>query len=374
MHDDYGDSERTQPLRLEGTPARAGGATRTTWTQPASAPEHDPGVPAPTRIPGVWRTPRQWPRWVAAGLLCTLGCLLAVMTVVARWTHDEVLDTDRYLTTVGPVATNPIVQDTVARKVAEAIGGRLRESLTDDDQPRGASVLARPLSAGTEQVVYRIASSFTHSEAFRTVWIDVNRFGHQQLVAVLTGRTDASVVIDGNNRVLINLEPVVDAVRARLVAAGVPGVDRLPRISTQLDVGRFDDVDTVRRALQWLDRAARWLPLLTLGCLVAAVWTAPRRRRMVVTAGLGVVAAMAALWIFLAVGCSIAVGKVSDPGLRPAVKVTLNQVASPLRGGLHVVTIMGLFVTMAGLLALSSVGIRLRDALRGRVSVPRGRT
>src|SRR6476620_2345622 len=55
-------------------------------------------------------------RWRGAGsgLLLTLGCGLAVLSLLALWLRGTLLNTDRYVSTVAPIAANPAVQDAVA--------------------------------------------------------------------------------------------------------------------------------------------------------------------------------------------------------------------------------------------------------------------
>jgi len=55
-------------------------------------------------------------RWRSSfsGLLLVLGCGFAVLALVAIWLRVTLLDTDRYVSTVAPIAAEPAVQDAVA--------------------------------------------------------------------------------------------------------------------------------------------------------------------------------------------------------------------------------------------------------------------
>src|SRR6201995_3011376 len=55
-----------------------------------------------------------WWRPVVATVLLVLVGLLAPMSVLATWAHDEVGDTDRYVQTVAPLASDPAVQNAIA--------------------------------------------------------------------------------------------------------------------------------------------------------------------------------------------------------------------------------------------------------------------
>lgn len=53
-------------------------------------------------------------RRAAVALLLVLGCVLAAASAVAIWTRVTVLDTDRYVRTMAPIARSPAVQEAVA--------------------------------------------------------------------------------------------------------------------------------------------------------------------------------------------------------------------------------------------------------------------
>ncbi|WP_194896383.1 hypothetical protein [Catenulispora pinisilvae] len=52
-------------------------------------------------------------RSIASALLLALAALLAPLAVASVWMADEIGDTDRYVATVAPLATDPAVQNAV---------------------------------------------------------------------------------------------------------------------------------------------------------------------------------------------------------------------------------------------------------------------
>ena len=60
-------------------------------------------------------------RTIVAVILIVLGCVLAVVTVGARWTRSVLLDTDRYVQTVAPLADDPEIQTAMADRVTVEI-------------------------------------------------------------------------------------------------------------------------------------------------------------------------------------------------------------------------------------------------------------
>src|SRR4051794_41566542 len=72
--------------------------------------------PAPRRLdPG-----RLW-RPVVMAVCLGLVVLLAPLSVVATWAHRQVSDTDRYVATVAPLASDPAVQDAIADRITTEV-------------------------------------------------------------------------------------------------------------------------------------------------------------------------------------------------------------------------------------------------------------
>src|SRR6185295_2250667 len=76
-------------------------------------------VAAPPSAP---RPPRsgRWRPWAVAVLLA-IAVPLSISTVVARWAHNEVGNTDRYVATMEKLSSDPAVQQEVVDKVTTAI-------------------------------------------------------------------------------------------------------------------------------------------------------------------------------------------------------------------------------------------------------------
>ena len=57
-------------------------------------------------------------RRVSAWVFIVLASLLAVVSVLVVFVRNEVLDTDTYVATVGPLASDPAIQSAVAGAVS----------------------------------------------------------------------------------------------------------------------------------------------------------------------------------------------------------------------------------------------------------------
>ncbi len=149
---------------------------------------------------GRWRAP-------VSTLLILIFCLLAALSVSGRWARDVVFDTDRYVATVSPLASDPAIQAAFANKVADATLAAIDVSSVVDQglQALGATqivpqrakdllpALQQPLVDGIANFVREQIIRVTTSDLFTQAWIDANREAHTQLVAVLNGDNSGSV-------------------------------------------------------------------------------------------------------------------------------------------------------------------------------------
>src|SRR5687768_17423270 len=93
-------------------------------------------------------------RRAAMVFLLVLGCGLAAASLVALWTRATVLDTERYVSTMAPIAESRAVQDTVAEKLGTRITGAIDfEALAREALPERGDVLAPAIATGVENVV-----------------------------------------------------------------------------------------------------------------------------------------------------------------------------------------------------------------------------
>src|SRR6185312_4079440 len=82
-----------------------------TVQQPEQAP------PRQARRPVLRRT--------SLALLMVLGCLLVALSLIAAYVRVTVLNTDRFVNTMEPIAASPAVQQAVAAKLDMAISGKV---------------------------------------------------------------------------------------------------------------------------------------------------------------------------------------------------------------------------------------------------------
>jgi hypothetical protein len=175
-------------------------------------------------------------RRIATPILVALSIIVFTITVPAAWGARTVLNTDRYVATVAPLADDPAVQASIATKLTDQVFSALnvQGTLSEALAPLGerATVLAGPLTIAVKGFVRDQVERVVASEAFKTFWVEANRFVHTQVLAILRGDTETITTREG--KVLLNLLPLVNLALGSIeaVASDLVGRDvTLPAIS-----------------------------------------------------------------------------------------------------------------------------------------------
>jgi LPXTG-motif cell wall-anchored protein len=305
---------------------------------------------------------------IIAGVLCLTAAPAAI------WGRNLILDTDRYVHTLKPVARDPRVQDAVIGKIDQQVTRHLDVgALLNQVLPSAAARLLRaPVQSGIETLVHTIDSRFVRSEAFQTVWVTINRTAHQQVNYLLTGQNKPSQAlhVNANDQVVLNLAPVVEAVKQKLVDAGVPAAGSIPSVGATLEIADLHGFNRIRVAVRALDKAADWLPWIGLALVAGGIALARRRRRATVGSALGLVAGMLVTDIALLIGRSLSVNRIpADQLPRDTASFLFDTLVRFLRDGIRVVLLVGLLLAFGSWLAGSSrPAVSLRAHL---MAVPR---
>lgn len=326
------------------------------------------GRPPVTATDSIQR--HRW-RWFAVAVLCVLVAVLAITSVTSRFVRGEILDTDRYVSTVAPLASDPAVQAEISNTITDEIFGRIDvealtaaalTTLTDavpatENAPRvdrAVEGLAPVIAGQARSFVQQTVSSFVASDQFESLWLQANRAAHTALVAVVTGDVGpSSVTVDDSGTVSISLGTVIDNVKARLLDRGFTFAEKIPAVDKQFVLFRSPELVRAQRAVSALDTAADVLPWLTIALAFAAVAVAPRGRRMraLSLAGLSLVLAMLVLAIGLLIGRALYLDAMPPDILAPdAASAAIDTVLDPLRLALRAVAVLGLVVAVGAYL------------------------
>ena len=342
-------------------------------------------APQPPRPGG-----RQRWRTIVAVLLIVLGCVLAPLAGVAVWARNQVTNSDRYVATITPLASDPAIQQAITDQITaqvftaidiQALTTQVVDALSARVEGRGLPPqtaaalqgLVGPVANGVQGFVHTQVERIVQSQAFEDAWTQANRVAHEALVKALTGEGGGAVTIE-NDTVSINLAPFIQTVKQQLVAQGFTLAERIPEVDKSFVLFQSADITRARSAFNLLNTLGNWLPVVALVLLAIGIYVAKDHRRALVGAALGVAGGMVLLGLSLAVFRSIYLDAVPAAVLpHDAAAVLYDTIVRFLRAGLRSVLVLALVVAAAGFLTgQSTTAVRTRQGLAGGLGWVRG--
>lgn len=299
-------------------------------------------------------------RTAAAVVLVVVGLLLAPVAVVTSWARAELVDTDRFVATFAPVAEDPAVQSYIAAQVTAAIENEVDiPQLTSDvfdgirslDLPPRAEqalgLLEAPAVQGLQSLVAGVVDRIVTSEAFADIWANALRVTHRQFVAAMQNDPNAALEIGDDGSVSVQIGPIIEAVKERLVENGVGFAAQIPVIEKSIVVAQDDAFVFVSTVYALAVAVGTWLPWVAILFLVAGVFVARRRPVALFWTAGGLTLIMALLAAGFDIGRLVFLGAVS-PTLIPAGAATAiyGYITEAMASTTAALVVLGLLVTI----------------------------
>ena len=350
-----------EPTQAAEPPTEAAEAPVETAAEPAEPPIE---AAQAERAPAPKAARTGVPRWhrVLAVVLLVIGFILVPLSAVSIWSRNQLLNTDRYVSTVSPLAGDPDIQKVVATKSVDALFSSVDVSgKVSDVLPKRAKFLGDTIAAQAQGYAVQITEKLLASDRFQNLWDGMNRVAHQQLVNVLKDENGASAgpakVKDG--KITLDLSNVITTVKTELTKKGLGflknvSVPPVKRTVVLIDTGGIDQARTASKilnAISWL------LPILAIGCFVASALLVRPRRRGTIRSGLVLFGGAAFTLVLLAVGRYFYLDAATPPGGNgKAAAAVWDILLRNLRVAVIIVGVIGLLVAIAGWLSGSSGG------------------
>ncbi|UQE74138.1 hypothetical protein MYK68_15590 [Gordonia sp. PP30] len=302
-------------------------------------------------------------RTTACLVLAVVALLLTPVAVVGTWARLQMVDANRFVSTFGPLASDPDMQkfltETVSDRIEQQLDlparvGELFDSIQDSGMPpRAASavgLLEAPTVAGLRGFIDNTVERVVTSDRFADLWAASLRLSHQHVVAVLEDDPKALAELSDDGVLSLRLDPVIDAVKQQLAGLGLPFVDRI-QITNQIGnipIVRSRSLGLARTVYTTAVIGGYWLPWVVLALLAGAVLIAVSPRRALS----GVAAAFAVVCGFLIFGLWIGktafVHAVSPRQVPGAVAdVLFTQVTTVMQATVVALTVFGALVAIA---------------------------
>ncbi len=285
-------------------------------------------------------------------ILLVIGFILIPLSAVAIWSHNQLTNTDRYVETVSPLAENDDIQEAIAAVVVNALFEQVDPAQRIENAlPDRAAFLGQPIATAMKSYATDVTEDLLASDRFQTLWDNINRRAHNQLVALLTDDLDkakgAVAVKDG--KVTLDLGNVIEQVQGKLVAAGLTFLDgvSVPPVKRTIAIINTEGLAEARSYLSILDTLAWVLPVVGILALIGSALVVQTRRRATIRAALVLVAACAFTLVLLAIGRTLYLDAADSPGVNQgAASAVFDILVRNLRYGLITLAVIGVIIAV----------------------------
>ncbi|MFJ6574102.1 hypothetical protein ACIQNU_42595 [Streptomyces sp. NPDC091292] len=274
-------------------------------------------------------------RNVLSAWLIFAACALVPLGTLSAWTTYEIGDTDAYVATMAPLAGDPAVRDAIADAVTDGIMHEVR---------------AGPLQDRVRGFVREAVGSFTGTDAFRVAWTAANRAAHHAVMRALRSGSSREVSID--------LAPITEQLKQRLVEDGASFAGRIPVEHTEVTVLQARDPEKLRKGFHMFQIAGLWLPVASVLLAVGGILVALRRRHAVAMTALGMALSAGLLAVAIVVGRGLTLDDLPPDVSRDAAGAVYDALTDSLRTAAWIIIALG--VTVAAATWITTLVLRRR--------------
>jgi len=297
-------------------------------------------------------------RSVASGVLLAVAVVLTPLALITNWAAVQVDNTQRFVDTLGPLASNPKIQELVINEVTNKLDESVdlagtTSSLIDGlgsalSLPPNATdalgLISDPLAAGVKWLVREAVSAAVKSEGFQAAWTQTLAITQEQVTKLLKGDESGVLKMATDGTITLNLRPVIAEVKQSLINSGSGFAAAIPEIDFTIDVGKIPELAVARVVYQIGVGMGTWLPWVVVGLYLLGFALAVRRVRAVLITSIFLLISSVLMLVVFSFGRLIAINSVNDE-FSPAVGVVWDAVSA------YAVTVV------AGLIALSLIAL-----------------
>ena len=297
------------------------------------------------------------PRRISAWVLVVLASILIPVSVISVWAIRTVTDTNQYVETMAPLATNPVIQQGLAKRATDELFSHTNvQARVTQALPKAAKPIVAPVVAQVQTYVQGLALKVFESPKFAKLWDTLNRHSHDAVINTLTGKqTPLQQKLAKGGQIALNLSPAVNNVISDLDARGITFFDPLRTVTNQSvtftvvskqQVNKFSGLFNLVVKLKWL------IPVIALVLAILAVALALERRKTLVRLAVGVALMSLVVLGALSAGRGIFVGQAAGGGFNAqGAAAVWDTVLRFLKADLRWTLLISVLVAFGGWLA-----------------------
>jgi len=296
-------------------------------------------------------------RSVAAVIALILGLGLLPLGTITYWGHRTVTDTERYLETMQPLAYDEDVQDSLSVFITDKIEEQIDpEELVNQlfagliEEYPSLKALVPIISGAIDSLIAQVVDRLVRSDEFKQLWDLANTAAQKSLMAILEGRDDGPVSLQGDE-VVLDIGVLIDQVKQGLVDQGFSAAANIevPQAERQIVLLEAPQLAQIRTIYSFTSPVAAALVYIAILLLVLAVVLARRRPRMTAWAGGGAAVGGGLLVVGLGVGQTAFVNTLEGTPFEQASQTFYDQLLKFLYNGAYSLVVLGIIVMAVGL-------------------------
>jgi hypothetical protein len=286
-------------------------------------------------------------RHTASVLLIILVAVLMPLVITAGWAITTITNTDRFVSTMSALGTNPTITNYAA---AEGAATLVQESdlqaRIEARLPKDAAFIAPLLTTQATDLLTKAFSHVLQSPQFQRVWTAKIRLVHESFVTAMTSNGSK---LQSAAKLGLDVTPQLLAAIDQLDKQGIHALDpvrgyltgKQPILVTIAQGKEFHQVQLyfhLATQLRWV----LWATTLVLS--IAAILIDSRRRRSGMWLGIAVACSCVVMLALLNAGRQYAMSHSSTPA--DVTNVLFSTLTSWLRWELRIVVIVGLVAAL----------------------------
>ncbi|MCX6389304.1 MAG: hypothetical protein NT122_01510 [Solirubrobacterales bacterium] len=278
--------------------------------------------------------------------LVVLACICSVLALTLTWVRNQTLNTDRYVKTVAPLATNKAIQSAVTDAITNELVKAVKpEQLVKKSLPSQAAPLAGPIAQAVQGFARTVILRLVESKQFAKLWEVISRRSHEQVVAVLTGKYTALNKVAAKGEIKLDLSPVIGPAKAILTKQGIDAAGSGG--SPSIVIFNLSGIQSAQKAISALKSFTLLFTILSPLLFALAIVLSRKRRRTLITSGLALAGSMALLGIIIAVGRALYLDSLPSTVPPDAAAAFFDTLLRYFALAVRVVALIGLVVALS---------------------------